>query len=407
MLSFVLCFPACGKIAQLNEKYIEGHPSADMQLADVEQSEVDLTGDGLTEDYLTEDHLTEEPLRGHEEHPDGSEEHKAHKIIVTSPIRDDVRLTRQYVCQIHAWRQIEVCALEGGYLESIDVKEGQLVKKGQRLFKILPILYRAKLAADEAHADLMRIKRDNAQRLFEQNIVAKPEVDLANAELAKAEAEVSLAQAEMDFADIKAPFGGIVDRQHAQLGSLIDEGDVLTTLSDNSQLWVYFNVPERDYLEYEASTYKDELTVELKLANHEMFSEEGKIGAIEAEFNHETGNISFRADFENPDRLLRHGQTGKIMLSHIVKDAMVIPQRATYEILAKKYAYVVDRDNVIHQRDITVEREMEDIYVISDGLDVSDKIIFEGVRQVRPGESVEYEYKAPEDILENLKHHAE
>ncbi len=382
MLSFVLCFPACDKIEQLKEQYIGGHPSAEMEHADGE-------------------HAAEE------EHADEGGELEAHKIIVTSPIREDVVSTREYVCQIHAWRHIEVCALEGGYLEAIDVKEGQLVTKGERLFKILPILYQAKLAADNAHADLMRIKRDNTKRLFEKNIVAKPEVDLANAELAEAEADVKLAQAEMDFADVKAPFGGIVDRQHEQLGSLIDEGEVLTTLSDNSLLWVYFNVPERDYFEYEASTYKNELTVELKLANHEMFSEEGKIGAIEADFNNETGNISFRADFDNPNRLLRHGQTGKIMLSHVVKGAIVIPQRATYEILAKKYAYVVDKDNIIRQRDITIEREKDDIYVISDGLDVNDKIVFEGVRQVRPGDKVEYEYKAPEELLKDLKSHAE
>lgn len=382
LLSLLLCVPACDSLTQMKDQYFEGHPSGEAAHAEGEHA-------------------------GGEEHGHDGGEHAVHRIVVTSPLREDVVSTREYVCQIHAWRHIEVCALEGGYLEAIDVNEGQTVKKGERMFKILPILYQAKFAADKAQADLMRIKRDNTKRLFEKNIVAKPEVDLANAELAKAEAEMNLAQAEMDFADVKAPFDGIVDRQHEQPGSLIDEGDVLTTLSDNSLLWVYFNVPERDYLEYQASSYKNELTVELKLANHQLYAQPGKIGAIEADFNSETGNISFRADFDNPDRMLRHGQTGKIMLSHVEKDAIVIPQRATYEILAQKYAFVVDENNIVRQRDITIEREKDDIYVIASGLDVNDKIILEGIRQVRDGDKVTYEFQAPEEVMKGLKDHAE
>ncbi|TWU10964.1 putative efflux pump periplasmic linker TtgA precursor [Allorhodopirellula heiligendammensis] len=384
ILLFILCLPACDKMEQLKDQYVGGHSTGEGEHADGEHG----TGEG--------------------EHAEGGEEGEIeHKIVVTSPVLEDVVSTQEYVCQVHAWRHIEVCALEGGYLESIDVKEGQLVQKGDRMFKILPILYEAKLAADKAHAELMRIKRDNTKRLFEKNIVAKPEVDLANAELATAEAEVMLAQAEMDFADIKAPFNGIVDRQLFQPGSLIDDGDVLTTLSDNSLLWVYFNVPERNYLAYQADAEKDQLKVNLRLANGEMYPREGKIGAIEADFNNETGNISFRADFESPDRVLRHGQTGTIILSRVVDDAVVIPQRATYEILAKKYAFVVDEDNVVHQRDITIASEKDDIYLIKDGLDINDKIIFEGIRQVRDGEKIEYEYEAPEDVMKHLKYHAE
>ncbi|WP_146389975.1 efflux RND transporter periplasmic adaptor subunit [Allorhodopirellula solitaria] len=390
LLFFVLSLPACDKISRLKDQYSGSPHSAEG---------TDAEGEHAGPEHGEGEH-------GDGEHAAGGHEHQ-HKIVVTSPVEKDVVSTQEYVCQIHSWRHIEVCALEGGYLESIDVQEGQLVKKGQRIFKILPVLYEAKLAAETAHAELMRIRRDNTKRLFEQNIVSAPEVALANAELAKAEAEVKLAQAEMDFADIKAPFDGIVDRQYHQPGSLISEGDMLTTLSDNSTMWVYFNVPETRYLEYQTDPDRDQLRVQLKLANHQIFPHDGKIGAIEADFNNETGNISFRADIENPDRLLRHGQTGTILLSRDVKDAIVIPQRATYEILAKKYAFVVGEDNVVHQRDITIASEKDDIYLIADGLDVNDKIILEGSRQVRDGDKIEYEYQAPEEVLKNLKYHAE
>ncbi|MFH1302089.1 MAG: efflux RND transporter periplasmic adaptor subunit [Planctomycetota bacterium] len=393
-------------------------------------------------------------LEGHidsEQH----EKHPQHKIVVTSPIAKDVISTQQYVCQIHSYRHIEVRALESGYLEEIPVKEGQVVKQGSTMFKILPTLYQAKLNAEIAEVQLAQIEYNNTESLFKQKVVAQPEVALAGAKLAKVKAKMQLTQAELDFATIKAPFEGIIDRQRQQQGSLISEGDILTTLSDNSIMWVYFNVPETRYLEYKANPNRDDLKVELMLADGNVFPEVGKIGAIEADFNNETGNISFRADFPNPNRLLRHGQTGTILLSRVIKDAIVIPQRATYEILAKKYAYVVGKDDlkdhrehaakghgehgekhaehhtgkheekvsenhadahagnhegehgIVHQREIIILKELDDIYLIKKGLDVNDKIILEGIQQVRDGEQIDYEYLAPEKALKNLKYHAE
>ena len=213
----------------------------------------------------------------------------------------------------------------------------------------------------------------------------------------------------MNFTTVKAPFDGIVDRLHEQQGSLIKEGDILTTLSDNSVMWVYFNVPEARYLEYMASLKQDkeDQQIELVLANGDKFPQTGKIGAIEAEFNNETGNIPFRADFPNPDGLLRHGQTGTMLIHRVLNDAIVIPQRATFEILDKRYVYVVDKDDVVHQREIVIQNEMDDIFVIKKGLDVNDRIVLEGIRQVRDGEKVEYEFRQPEEVVAQLKNHAE
>jgi membrane fusion protein (multidrug efflux system) len=143
------------------------------------------------------------------------------------------------------------------------------------------------------------------------------------------------------------------------------------------------------------------------LANGEKFEQPGKIGAIEADFNNENGNIAFRADFPNPNHLLRHGQTGTILIHRVSKDALVIPQRATFEILDKRYVYVVGEDDVAHQREIVVENELDDIFVIDKSLAVTDKIVLEGVRQVRDGDKVEYEDRRPEEVVAQLKYHAE
>lgn len=348
---------------------------------------------------------------GEAEHGEGGHEEAEHKIIVTSPQEKDVTLTERYVCQIHSRRHIEICALDEGYLQSVDVNEGQHVKKGELMFSILPTLYQARLDSDLAEARLAQVELDNSRSLAAQNIVSGQDVKLAEARLAKAQAEVEQAQAELSFASIKAPFDGIVDRLHEREGSLLEEGTRLTTLSDNEVMWVYFNVPEARYLTYQASMNKpgatDDLDVKLELANHEMFGEDGKIGAIEAVFNNETGNIAFRADFPNPDGLLRHGQTGTVLIRRHKSDAIVIPQRATYEILAKTYVYVVDDDNVVHQREIKIQTEQEDVFVIASGLEVGDRIILEGLRQVNDGDKIDFEYVAPETVMTNLKYHAE
>ena len=414
MASLCVSLPACSKLeAQFNETLaaVQTNP----EVAAVETSHHESSGHG--EATSLGDHQHETHAHGDEaDHGGGShaasEHHEhQHRIVVTRPKQMDVISTQQYVCQIHSCRHIEVRALERGYLEAIRVNEGQAVKKGDMMFHILPTLYQAKLDADLAEAQLAQIELNNTQKLFEQNIVSQQEVALARAKVAKAQAQVKLAQAEMNFADIRAPFDGIIDRLHEQQGSLIEEGDMLTTLSDNSTMWVYFNVPEARYLEYQAALDENNnqqaMDIELELANGNKFPQPGVIGAIEADFNNETGNIAFRADFPNPKGLLRHGQTGTILIHQEVKDALVIPQRATFEILAKKYAYVVDQDGIVHQREIVIDQEKEDIFLIKDGLSPDDTIVLEGIRQVRDGEKVDYDFQEPEKVLANLKYHAE
>jgi membrane fusion protein (multidrug efflux system) len=335
--------------------------------------------------------------------------HEQHQIVVTSPMAKDVVITQEYVCQIHSRRHIDVRALANGYLMPISLKEGQAVKEGELMFEILPILYKAKWEAEVAERDLAKMEMDLSQTLADKKSVSQKEVKLFKAKLAKAQAKADLAEAELNFTKVTARFDGIIDRLKEQQGSLIKEGDVLTTLSDNKVMWVYFNVTEKRYLEYMAETDQNKQSpdIVLMLANHSKFPHLGKIGAIEANFNNETGNIAFRADFPNPDGLLRHGQTGTVLISRMLKGAIVIPQRATFENLAKQYVYVVGKDDVVHQREIAIQHELEDIFVIGKELDVNDRIILEGIRQVREGEKVEYEFRQPEQVMANQKNRAE
>jgi membrane fusion protein, multidrug efflux system len=229
-------------------------------------------------------------------------------------------------------------------------------------------------------------------------VISENELGLSRAKLAKAEAKAQLARAELSYTTVIAPFDGIVGRLQVQPGSLVHEGDTLTTLSDNSVMSVYFNMPESRYLEYMASpaAEKEAPPIELLLANGSKFPQAGKLAAIGAEFQSESGTIAFRADFPNPDRMLRHGQSGNVHFPRVLSSSLVIPQQATIEESGRRYVYVVDKDNVAHRQEIAIQRAIDGIFVVQKGLQPNDKIILEGLHQVHDGEQVEYEYRKPE-----------
>lgn len=336
------------------------------------------------------------------------EKHEEASFLVTSPIRMDTTVNKSYVCQIRSIQHIELRALERGYLQQIFVDEGDFVKGGQRLFKVMPRLYEAEVQKAEAEVNFAEIEYQNTKRLADSNIVAANELALAKAKLDKAKAELGMAQAHLAFTDIKAPFDGIIDRFHVRQGSLLEEGELLTELSDNSKMWVYYNVPETEYLDYQANLKEDSLMrVSLLMANNKVFEASGIVETIEADFNNETGNIPFRATFPNQKKLLRHGQTGTIQMATPLKDVLIIPQKATFEILDKRYVFVVDEDNVIKSRPITVAQELPHLFVIEDGLNEEDKILLEGLRLVRENDEIHYDFIEPHKAISSLDLHAE
>jgi len=118
-------------------------------------------------------------------------------------------------------------------------------------------------------------------------------------------------------------------------------------------------------------------------------------------------NIAFRATFPNPNGLLRHGETGNIQMTIPLKNAIIIPQKATFEILEKKYVFVVDKDKVVHSREITIASEMPDLYVIKGGLNENERIMLEGIRKVKDGDKIEYTYEDPKTVIPKLKIYVE
>ncbi len=348
-------------------------------------------------------------LTGCGAHEEGEhEEHEHGRYPATSPLLTDTVVARDYVCQIHSVQHIEVRALEKGYLQDMLVDEGQHVKEGQLMFRIRPVLYQAEVQRAQAEAQFAEIEYRNTKTLADSNVVSPNELALAKARYDKALAELNAAQAHLGFTEIQAPFDGIVGRFHVRKGSLLDEGELLTELSDNSTMWVYFNVPEAEYLEYKKNALAGNGTkVKLMMANGEQFDQSGEITAIESDFNNTTGNIAFRATFSNPQGLLRHGETGNILMDSYLKDVLLVPQKATFEVLDHRYVYVIDKDGVLHTTRITVGPELQHLFVVTEGLKKDDRVLLEGLRKVKDEDKVDVEFVAPDSVMKHLDLYAE
>ena len=143
------------------------------------------------------------------------------------------------------------------------------------------------------------------------------------------------------------------------------------------------------------------------MANNQLFEHLGLVEAIEADFNNETGNIAFRATFSNPEALLRHGETGNVLVNAPLKNALIIPQKATFEILEKRYVFVVGKDNVVKQKEITIASELPDLYIVKSGITENEKILLEGIRKVKDGDKIEFDYEDPAKVISHLKVYVE
>ena len=333
-------------------------------------------------------------------HPKKEAEHPV--FLATHPARQYTALTQRFVCQIRSIQHIELRAMEHGYLEKVFVDEGQSVKKGQRLFQILPTMYQAELQKAQAEAEFARLEFENTRILADRKVVSPNELALGKARFDKANAELSVAKVHRDFTEIKAPFDGIMGRFSVRLGSLVSEGDLLSTLSDNGAMWVYFNVTEADYLDYKSHLESGPQDVTLELANGKRFGHDGKVSTIEADFNNETGTIAFRATFPNPEGLLRHGETGTVLLSKPLPQALIIPQKSTFEVLDKRYVYVLDEKKVARARQITVSAELPHVFVVASGLDETDTLLLEGIARIRDGDVVESRFVESKEALAHL-----
>jgi membrane fusion protein (multidrug efflux system) len=316
---------------------------------------------------------------------------------------------QEYPASIEGTVNVEVRPQVGGTLDKVFVDEGSLVNAGQPLFKINEQPYRAALnnaiasqhAAEGAAANA-QIEIDKLTPLVQNKVVsdyqlktAKATYAVAKANIEQARANVSTAQINLGYTLIKAPVSGYIGRLLKKQGSLVAPADVeaLTQLSDVRDVHVYFSLSEKDFVsfkeQYPGVTLKDKLRqlppVSLLLADNSAYTKQGKIDMIDGQFDKTTGAITLRASFNNPQGLLRSGNTGKIRLSLSHKDALIVPESATIEMQDKVFVFTVADSNKVKKVPINIIGKSGANYLVNDGLKAGDQIVLSGIDHLQEG----------------------
>ncbi|HCX24688.1 MAG: efflux transporter periplasmic adaptor subunit [Flammeovirgaceae bacterium] len=322
---------------------------------------------------------------------------------VIHPIQSDTSYTTEYVGEIYSIANVQIRSRITGYLEKVHTDEGRRVKKGDLLFSLSSHIYEqdlrsatASMKTTEAELKTAKLEMKNIGSLKQKGIVSQTEYELAaakveglQAQLEEAETRRDLAQLNLSFTDIRAPFDGIINRIPYRPGSLVEEGTPLTSIANDNEVFVYFNVSERDYLDYVTSgSMEQKQAVSLRLANGAQYAKDGYIETVEGEIDKSTGNIAFRARFSNDDQILKHGGTGKILWENTLEHVVMVPQKSTFEIQGNTYVYVVDDNNQIHAQPFELAHRIAHSYVVKSGVQPSDWILSEGVQHVRDGDII-------------------
>ena len=319
--------------------------------------------------------------------------------------------TKSYPATIKGTQDIEIRPQVSGFIVKLCVDEGATVRKGQALFQIDPTQYKAaynqaKAAVETAKANLqtLTLTEQNKHMLFEKQIISSFEYQTAvnnllsaKAALAQADAALVSAKQNLDFCTVTSPSDGVIGTFPYRIGSLVSPSiaEPLTTVSEIKDMYVYFSMTEKDLLQLTKAggSLKEELekmpAVKLQLADGSFYNDEGKIDAVSGVIDQTTGSVSMRAIFPNKNNILRSGGTGNVIFPYVMDNIILIPQSSTVEIQDKKFVYVLQPDSTLKYTEVQIS-DLNDgqNYIVTSGLNASDKIVVEGVQQLHNGQKI-------------------
>lgn len=321
-------------------------------------------------------------------------------------------LSTSYPATIRGTQDIEVRPQVSGFIVKLCVDEGATVRKGQALFQIDPTQYaavvgQAKAAVEMAKANVatLTLTEKNKKALYDQKIISDFEYQTAinqlmsaKASLAQAKASLVSANQNLSFCTVTSPSNGVVGTFPYRIGSLVSPSvsQPLTTVSEINDVYVYFSMTEKELLRLTRAggTLKEQLekmpAVRLQLSDGTTYQSEGKIDAVSGVIDQSTGSVSMRAVFPNDKNILRSGGTGSIVFPYTMDGIIIVPQSATVEIQDKKFVFVLQADNSVKNTEIQISN-LDDgkNYLVTNGLKSGDKIVIEGVQNLRDGQVIE------------------
>jgi membrane fusion protein (multidrug efflux system) len=312
--------------------------------------------------------------------------------VVEVPVRTVTGFSN-YPVSIEGTVSSAVRAKVAGYITAVLVDEGQRVSRGQVLFRLETQALSQDAGAAKANVNAAQVEVNKLRPLVEKGIISPVQLETAEARLAQAVASYNSITASIDYATIKSPIDGYVGAINFRQGALVSPSDPtpLTIVSDIDNVYAFFSMNERDYLDFLQKTEGKNLTekiknsppVELQLVNGQIYPEKGKIETVTGQVNRATGTVSFRATFPNPNRMLTHGNSGTIRVPKVYENVRLVPASATFEQQGIVYVYKVQGDTVAIANPIEVIDRVNGIVVVSSGVDAGEKIIAQGTGKIR------------------------
>ena len=349
---------------------------------------------------------------------------KTYKVIALQP--QSTTMYKDYPTNLQGQQTVEIRPKIAGYIDEILVDEGAQVKKGQVLFRIFANDIQASVRSAEAQvkvaeADVAsaKINLEKTRPLVTKDIIGKYELESVEstvlakeAQLAQAKAMLANAKANLQYTVITSPTTGIIGNFPYRVGSLVSSSitQPLTTVSNTTNMYAYFAMNEKEFLaltkELSGKTLQEKLNalpgVLLVLADNSLYELTGRIETASGLVDPQTGAINIRATFSNPEGTLRSGGSGKVRIPKQIDSAIIIPQKATYDLQGKHFIYVLGNENKIKNTEIEVlVGNLKDSYVVTNGLKAGDKIVIEGIAALKNDEIINPEVVESQDLSEN------